>query len=129
MNAEAPKTPLSWFDELLLATLRQGPAFFTLAVLLCGAWQLGDYLVTRGIPAHLEQIKDGYREISQRQREDLQRVIDAFQHEADRFDKVLDVLEPVVQNRELIQENQKLIQQTLDELRDLRARSPQPEKS
>lgn len=107
----------NWKAELLSAAIRQGPSFVVLLLVLLGLWQAGRYVVAEGVPAHLEQIKQGYREIQDAHGKDLTRVIAAFEAEQTRSKNVVDVLDRLV-------ENKTLLRQIAD---DLRATHPKAE--
>lgn len=104
MNAPADPILVSWKAELLAAAVRQGPSFVVLMLVLTGLWQGGRYVVAVGVPAHLDQIKQGYREIQEAHGKDLGRVIAAFEAEHARTRNIVDVLERLVENKDLLGE-------------------------
>lgn len=124
--AEVNEINGSWKAELLAAGVRQGPSFLLLVVLLWGLWQFGRYVVTEGVPAHLEQIKAGYRELQAAHDRDLTRVVTAFDHEQDRYKSIIGALEQLIENRALLQENRDLLLRLIQQLKDLHPTSDKP---
>lgn len=130
MDADSPSRPRrshasrplasNWRTEILVAVLRQGPAFMILVLILYGLWHLSTYLVTVGVPAHLAEIKAGYREVQQSHTENLERIVVAFEREQARSAGVLSVLESLVENHELLADNNQLLKQIIRELQTLK---------
>lgn len=116
--------PQNWRAEIFLAAIRQGPSFVVLLLLLWGGWEMCNYVVIEGIPAHLEQIKAGYRDVQRNHHEDLQRVVDAFETEAMRYEKVIAVIEPALRDKGAVRENHELLLQVVRELKRLGADRP-----
>lgn len=110
MSTASELTP-DWKDKLLGEAIRQGPAFLILLLLLFGCWKLGNHLVTVGIPAHLEQIKQGYREIQDSHGKNLERVVTAFESEQQRSKEVVELVSDLIENQQLLRENRDLLLQ------------------
>lgn len=109
-----------WKSELLAAAIRQGPSFLILLLVLSGLWQTGRYVAEVGVPAHLDQIKQGYVEIQAAHSRDLQRVIAAFEAERSRSRDVVAAIDRLGDQRELLKQSHDLLGQAVAELRGLR---------
>lgn len=108
--------PTAWRGEIVAAAIRQGPSFVVLVLLLLGAWDFGAYLVHRGIPEHLEQIKAGYREIQWAHDANLERLVVAFERQQDRFANVVRLLEGLVEDKDLLKQNHELLLQIVRDM-------------
>lgn len=69
------KPIIEWKAFFLENSLRQGPSFLILLLLLYGLWGFSDYVIKEGIPSHLQQIQAGYKEIQTSHDKNLDRVI------------------------------------------------------
>lgn len=96
-------------EQILLSSLRQGPAFLVLICLLYGLWHFGDYLVTEGITRGIDQITRGYREIQEAHDRNLREVIEAFEREQARDTTMVGLVREAIENRELLKETHQLL--------------------
>ena len=92
-----------WKAQAASAAIRQGPSFVVLVVLLAALGKFANYVVTVGVPAHLEQIKAGYVAVQASHDRNLERVVATFKEEQDRYRAVVELMERLVENRSLLQ--------------------------
>jgi hypothetical protein len=107
---------MGWKTAFVAAAVRQGPSFVVLLLILFAAWDFGTYAVHQGIPAYLEQIKTGYREIQASHDANLERLVVTFEQQQDRVQTVMRLLEGLVENKDLIRQNNQLLLQIIRDL-------------
>lgn len=76
--------PFDWRREVLQMAVRQGPAFLLLSLVLYGLYCSGQYAMTTAVPAHLESIKAGYKEVAGQMEKAADRMTVTFEKDATR---------------------------------------------
>jgi hypothetical protein len=116
----------SWKTELVTASIRQGPSFIILIILIYGLGQAAHFVVTDGIPAHLAQIKAGYTEVQQAHDANLQRIIVAFEQEQGRYRSMIELLERLAASHNLLRDNHDLLLEVLAAIKRSPDQVPSP---
>lgn len=71
--------------------LSQGVSNLLLMAILYALWYFADYAVNVGIPAHLRQIQDGYRENAEAHTKEVDKLTATFEKALDRIDRRQDL--------------------------------------
>jgi hypothetical protein len=89
-------------EQIVLSAARQGPSFLLLLLVLFGLWRIGDYVLTEGLAAAIDQIQAGYREIQRSHDANLRDLVAAFERDEQRDRAALELVRDLVENREIL---------------------------
>lgn len=89
-------------EQIVLSAARQGPSFVLLLLVLFGLWRIGDYMLTEGLGAAIDQIQAGYREIQKSHDANLRDLVAAFERDEQRDRAALELMRDLVENREIL---------------------------
>lgn len=78
------KMPIDWRARMIDEAFRQGPVFVILLIMIGMTGYLGYYSITVAVPAHLESIKAGYKEVSTQMEKSVDKMAAAWEKDATR---------------------------------------------